>query len=206
MKQATVRLTGKSPYAQSRFHGTEKKNKETPDAYESRTWPNKVHAAKGGEIFIPAFALKKCVQEAAKYLSVQVPGKGKATYTKHFKSGVLVLNHAYLLDPKGKPILKEHIEQDGGHIGGEWIFVNSDGVSGSGKRVNRCFPLVQAGWFCDVDYTIADDLITEDVFAETMRAAGNLIGLGAFRVGNGSIWGRFDSEVISWVEHDAIAA
>lgn len=43
MKIATVKLTSKAPYSQSRFHGTEKLDKELPDDYEKRTWIEKGH-------------------------------------------------------------------------------------------------------------------------------------------------------------------
>ena len=41
-----------------------------------------------GVVFIPPNSLKNCLSEAAKFLSISVPGKGKATYTKNFEAGI----------------------------------------------------------------------------------------------------------------------
>ena len=82
MKEIQLSLKGTSPYSQSRPHTTPKLNKETPDAHEARTWMNRLHV-KDGQVFIPGNAIRNCLAEAAKFLSIQIPGKGKATYTKH---------------------------------------------------------------------------------------------------------------------------
>jgi hypothetical protein len=45
-------------------------------------------------------AFKNCLAEIAKYLSLQIPGKGKTTYTKHFEAGVMVLDGLALPERK----------------------------------------------------------------------------------------------------------
>ena len=90
MKRALVTLESISPYSQSRYYQTPKKEKEGPADYEERTWRDRVHTDRDGNIQIPPMSFKNCLAEAAKFLSVQIPGKGKATYTKHFEAGVLV--------------------------------------------------------------------------------------------------------------------
>ena len=92
MKVCTAHLKSISPYSQSRDHGTPKLDKEGSESYEQRTWKNKAHVSKDGIVFIPPMAFKQAVDETAKYLSIQIPGKGKATYTKHFRSGLLVMD------------------------------------------------------------------------------------------------------------------
>lgn len=178
----------------SRYHDTPKLNKETPDAYEKRTWRNKVHTNGEGLVVIPGMAFKKCIQEAAKYLSIQIPGKGKSTYTKHFKAGFRVDTDPVLL-VNGKPIHKD----DEDAIEGITILVNSDGVSGSGKRVSRTFPVFR-DWAVEISFLIVDDIITKDVFVEHLKSAGNLQGIGSFRVGNGGMNGtfKFNDQEATW--------
>jgi hypothetical protein len=199
MKKATVKITGLAAYAQSRFHGAEKLAREGADDYEQRTWPQKAHIDDDGYIFIHALAFKKCIAEAAKYLSMQIPGKGKATFTKNFQSGVLILDNARINGRKGLIKASDINQPDTGYVG-ERLFVPADGVAGSGKRVHRLFPVVHNPWTCEVNFVIVDDIITKYVFAKHLEIAGSLIGVGAFRVRNGGIWGRFKGEVIDWEE------
>lgn len=90
MKIATVRLRSVSPYSQSRFHDTPKLDKERPDDHEMRTWQNRLHVGSDGNVFIPPMSLKKSIETASRFLGMQIKGRGKSTYTKHFKAGVLV--------------------------------------------------------------------------------------------------------------------
>lgn len=82
MKTAVCKLVSVSPYSQSRHYTTEKLPKESARDYEARTWRDRAHINEDGFVFIPPMAFKNCLSEIAKYLSEQIPGKGKATYTK----------------------------------------------------------------------------------------------------------------------------
>lgn len=149
-----------------------------------------MHKDDEGFLIMPAMGFKNAIAEAAKFLSIQIPGKGKSTYTKHFESGILVTESPRIL-VKGKPIKVEEVE-------GRWMQVPSDGVSGSGKRVRRCFPIVPLGWTCTVNYMILDDVITPEVFRDHLVQAGQLIGIGTFRVRNKGTFGRFQVKQIDW--------
>jgi hypothetical protein len=149
-----------------------------------RTWRERAHVNEEGLIFIPPMAFKNCLSEIAKYLSMQVPGKGKATYTKNFEAGVLVLD-AVILDIK-----KDDVK-------GEWIFVPADGKRGSGKRVNKCFPVVPA-WSGTAKFYILDETLTPDVFEHHLREAGAFIGIGRFRPRNNGWYGRFKLVSTKW--------
>jgi hypothetical protein len=186
MKTAIAKLESVSPYSQSRYYQTEKADggREIARDYEARTWRDRVHADNDGHIFIPPMAFKNCLSEAAKFLSIQIPGKGKATYTKHFEAGVLVI------DPLTLPIKKTDVS-------GEWQFVPADGRRGSGKRVEKCFPVVQK-WAGAVTFLILDEIITPDVFEEHLRGSGRFIGIGRFRPRNNGYYGRFDVKSITW--------
>lgn len=187
MKTATAHLSSVSPYSQSRHVNKDefpKLDKESANDYEKRSWRERLHVNKDGNVYIPPMAFKNCIGEAAKYLSIQIPGKGKATYTKHIEAGVLVV------DPLVLPIKKEEAE-------GEWLFLPSDGVRGSGKRVDKCYPVIQK-WAGSVQFLIFDDTVTQDVFEHILSEAGKFIGIGRFRPRNNGFYGRFNVDRVDW--------
>lgn len=184
MKTATVKITGISPYGQTRFHNTPKLEKEGTEDYRKRTWREHAHFDKNGNVFIPPMAFKNCLAEAAKYLSIQIPGKGKATYTKHIEAGVLVV------DPPMLGITKDDMEE-------LTLFLPSDGIRGSGKRVLKTYPIVRE-WKCVVTFMIYDETVTREVFDHIINEAGKFIGIGWFRPRNNGYFGRFMAEVLSW--------
>jgi hypothetical protein len=190
MRVATAELESISPYSQGRHYDIPKLARpngtvtESHKDYEARTWRERCHTDKDGWVFIPPMAFKNCIAEIAKYLSVQIQGKGKSTYTKHFEAGVMVLDGLKL------PVKKDEVP-------GEWLFVPSDGKRGSGKRVDRCFPVVHE-WKGDVQFHILDDVITPDVFEQHLKDAGNFIGIGRFRPRNNGYYGRFKVNKIKW--------
>jgi hypothetical protein len=184
MPLVTATLKGISAYSQSRQHDDPKLEKERPDDYEKRTWRSKMHVTPDGKVFIPPMAFKNCLDEIAKFLSVRIPGKGKATFTKHFEAGVLVTDGLTL------PIKAKDVP-------GEWLNLDSNGVKGSGKRVKRCFPLIQ-DWGGNVEFHIFDAMVTEEVFRYHLEEAGKFIGIGRFRPRNRGFYGRFTVEKIKW--------
>lgn len=186
MKIAIAKLESVSPYSQGRYHNTDKKEKELPKDHETRTWREKCHFNEDGDVFIPPMAFANSIKEAAKYLSISIPGQGKSKYTKNFESGVMVV------DPLVIPMKKEDLIP-------EWVFVPSDGRRGGTTRVEKCFPLIPK-WQGEVTYYIADDIITEEVFDKVLRASGQLIGVGRFRPRNCGYYGLFKVVSIKWQE------
>lgn len=184
MKIAVATLESLTPYSQSRHYDVPKLDREIPKAYEERTWRERCHVNSDGFVFIPPMAFKNTLSDAAKYLSLSVKGKGKATYTKNFEAGVMVTQPLVL------PIKKEDVE-------GEWLFVPSDGVRGSGKRVDKCFPVIPK-WRGDVEFIILDDVIDPEVFETVLEGAGKFIGIGRFRPRNNGFYGRFKYTNILW--------
>lgn len=177
MKIAICELESVSPYSQSRYHNTEMLDKENHDDYEKRTWRNRVNADKDGNIFIPPMAFANCIKQAAQFLALPIKGEGKANYTKHFASGIMVADALIL------PIKKDEVQ-------GEWLFVPSDGKRGGAKRVSRCFPLIPE-WRGQVKFYVLDNKITKEVFQKVLSEAGSLIGIGRFRPTNWGYYGRF---------------
>lgn len=186
MKKAICKLRSISTYGQSKFHQTPKNNKELAADFEDRTWKEKAHFDEKGQVFIPGTMFANSLREASKYLSIQVPGKGKSTYTKHFESGIMVLDNLML------PLQKEDLKK-------VTVFVPSDGRVGGGKRVIKHFPIIHE-WKGEVTYHIIDDIITADVFEQVLKASGQLIGIGYFRPRNRGYYGRFEVENIEWIE------
>lgn len=186
MKTCVARLKSVSPYSQSKSYQrfVPKLDKEQNDDYEKRTWREKTHAGPDGVIYIPGMAFKMALDDAAKRYSQTIPGKGKATYTKHFVAGVLVLENV----PLG--VKKDEVE-------GEWLFVNADGVRGSGKRVWRCFPVIR-GWEADVTFYVGDDTVTKEVFEHYLAETGKFVGIGRFAPRNGGFYGRFEVGKTVW--------
>jgi hypothetical protein len=186
MKIATCTLESAAAYQPSRAysHEIEKLPRETPDAYEDRTWRNKCHTTQDGKVFIPPMAFKMALDKAAKTLGRQIPGKGKSTYTKFFMSGVLVM------EPIVLPVTMDQVEKDR-------IYANADGVRGSGKRVWKNFPRIDS-WKADVPFHVLADEVTKEVFEEHLRQAGAFVGIGRFRPENGGFYGRFTVKKIIW--------
>lgn len=194
MKTATVRLSSISPYSQSRkYTDPPRKDKENESDYEARTWMYRAHADENDHVFIPPMAFKNCIAEAAKFLSIQIPGRGKATYTKHFEAGILVVDAVVFDGKSSRPLVTRST------VEGEWLFVPADGRRGSGKRVNKCFPIIRK-WSGDVVFHILDDILTRDVFERHLKEAGSLIGIGRFRPRNNGFYGRFEHSNLRWAE------
>jgi hypothetical protein len=186
MKTAEVTIEGISPLSQARFHNSLKLDKESPSDYEARTWREKCHFdGKTRQVLIPPMAFKGALAETARFLGEKIPGKGNSTWRKHFDSGVLCV----------EPLLLAGINRE--NLESEQLFVPSDGVRGSGKRVMKIFPVIRQ-WGGKVIYLILDDLITENVFAKHVNESGKFIGIGRFRPQSGGFYGRFEVKSVQW--------
>ena len=186
MSVARCELESLSPYGQGRYYETPKLEGESHKDYEVRTWRDRCHVDGDGNIFIPSMAFKNGLAEAAKYMALQIPGKGKATYTKHFEAGVMVVEGLPL------PIKKDDVE-------GLWLFVPASGKRGDSKRVSKCFPVIRE-WQGTVEFHVIDEVITQEVFAKTLRTFGKFIGVGFFRPRNNGYFGRFKVNGIQWTD------
>jgi hypothetical protein len=186
MRTCTVTLESNTPYSQSRHYETPKLNKESANDYEARTWKDRLHTDESGTVFIPPMSFKNCLSEVAKYLSVQIPGKGKSTYTKHIEAGILVLN------PVPLGVKKED-------VAGEWLFVPADGKRGGSRRVKKCFPVIPK-WKANVEFLVIDDVVTKETFEYHLTQAGSFIGVGRFRPRNNGFYGRFTPTAFKWAE------
>ena len=168
-----------SPYSQSKAIQSTINTGEAKDSFEERTWRERMHTDEDGIVFIPTMAIKNCLSNVAKFLAETVPGKGKATYTKHFEAGTMVL------DPISLGI-------KAADVFGERLFVPSDGVRGGGKRVWKTFPLIPK-WTGTVQIHLTDPILIDkpNKVHEYLDHAGSFVGLGRFRPRNNGFYGRF---------------
>lgn len=186
MKRVIITITSLAPYSQSKQHHLPKLEKESPDAYEERTWREKCTVDGEGFICIPAMGFKQAFDRAAKMLSMQIPGRGKATYSKHFAAGIIVPGD-----------LRLDVEKD--KVARIAVNCNADGVRGSGKRVLRYFPQIPS-WSGNLEVVVLDETITQSVFERHAQEAGMLVGVGQNRPENGGSSGRFRCEKFVWKE------
>jgi hypothetical protein len=187
MKIATAHLESVSPYSQSRHYSkleVPSELGETPRDYEQRTWRHKCHVDDSGSVFIPPMAFKNALDDCAQFLALQIPGRGKSTYSKHFKAGVLVT------EPIVLPLKRADVES-------ELLFLPSDGVRGSGRRVEKIMPVIR-NWAGDLQVTVFDETVLNEhapaatsVLQFVLDRCGMFVGIGRFRPRNGGFYGRF---------------
>ena len=195
MHVAIAHLQSVSPYSQSKNIDVEeypKKPKELPDDYEKRTAAFRTHRNAAGNVEIPQTALTNAVKEGAKRLALPIKGKRMQTYTKNFQAGVM------MLEPLDLGIRADDVPL-------ERLFLSADGrPGGGGKRVWRYYPKIES-WSGKATFTIFDDIITEEVFAQVLASAGSLVGIGRFRPENRGFYGRFTVTKLQWIEDGAAA-
>ena len=186
---ATCDLVSISPYSQSKAIETARGN--TPaDEHEKNTWRERIHRDEKGFVIIPPMAFVNNIQRAAKYSGMKVKGQRNATYTKHFNSGVMVVEPAIIYNENGSRYLADEVPYD-------YLFVPSDGKPGGGSRVFKYFPRIN-NWTATVQYHIIDEVITKEAFSQILVIGGNLIGIGRFRPENRGYYGRFTVKDIKW--------
>jgi hypothetical protein len=183
----TFKIVGSTPYSQSKPHLVEREPNESHDDYRKRTWRSHLHVNKDGNVFIPPGAIKNCTSEAAKFMNISVPGKGKSTYTKHVEAGIACI----------KPIDLNIKALD---VEGETLFLPADGKRGSGKRVWKTYPIILE-WSGDVELIVLDETVLhtshtsgDPILLDIVNGAGQYIGLGRFRPRNNGWYGRFTVE------------
>ena len=186
MKMVKVKIEGQAPLSMSRYIQVEKLPKELARDYEIRCWRERIHQDKNGFVVIPPMMLVKSIQAAAGFMGLQIPGRGKERYTKHFKAGI-----------RCNEVMALPIKVD--EVPGDWLLVPSDGKTGGTTRVEKCFPVIDE-WGGVVTMYITDDIITQEVFQDHINTAGQLVGIGRFRPERGGFYGCFKAEVLEWKE------
>jgi len=182
MKTVEFSLVSAGPLSFSAAIKSVKNTGENHDAFEERTWRERLHVDSKGEVFIPPNAIKNMMEGVAGFLGEKIPGKGQATWTKHFKAGIMVTK-PLMLGIKAKT------------VAGERLFVPSDGKKGGGKRVWKTFPVIPE-WRASGEIILLDPLLIDkpEKVQEYLEHAGKFTGLLRFRPANGGFYGRFGVE------------
>lgn len=172
----TCKLTSTTPISFSRAYEVPKEQGESEDAYRARTWRMHIHKdEKTGEAYIPPTALKNCIFAASKYMNEKL--KGSSTWSAKFRSGISVV----------EPIMLGVNADD---IPPERLFLPSDGIAGSGKRVWKIYPTLPA-WEATASIIVLDPIITPYQLHRYLEAAGQFIGMGRYRPEKNGYYGRF---------------
>jgi len=114
-------------------------------------------------------------------MNIGIPGKGKATYTKHVEAGIACIKPVVLLGPDGEPIKAKDVQS-------ETLFLPAGGRRGSGKRIWKQFELLI------IDETVLHSSRRNTditVLQEIVEGAGQYIGWGRYRPRNNGHYGRF---------------
>lgn len=127
-------------------------------------------------IVIPKMNVRRCFQEAAKA-------------TRKGRDIVRALNIADPMEPNA-PLVFPDMDMSPDQLleTGKYKDVTIVAVRGRTPRARPAFPV----WAIDVDWLLLSNLLDFEEFAEIVKTAGLIEGLGDNRV-NG--WGRFDAEV-----------
>lgn len=195
LQVATAYIIGETPLLFGKQIDQEripKEPKETHDTYEKRTWRERVHSNKDGNLFVPARAFKKLLENTAGYQNERIAGQGMKTWKAKFRSGISVENDMLVL-VGGKPVAKETVE-------GITQSVPSDGRPGGAKRVKRTFPIIAPPWQGSIRILLLDPFVQKDKVEEYLRFGGVINGLGMWRPQNGGNYGRYSVDKIEWDE------
>lgn len=179
-------LIGASPLGFSKCFQSDKMQDEENDAFEERCWRERMHVNGDGDVFIPPGAIKNCLWDCAIYLGEKIKGKSNQTYTKYFKTGIMTVEEAIVIDPStGKPVKAVD-------VAAVKVMVPSSGIRGSGKKVKKNFPVIPS-WKTKVVIDVIEPALCVNIqkVEEYLIRAGQCIGLLYWRPINGGLYGRF---------------
>lgn len=182
MRIVKMQMKSVSPISFGGMPRSPMKKGESHDDYDKRVWMERASEDGHGNVVVKGMALQRCIQAAAKKYAIKK--KGMATFTKNFEGGIMAMGDMHIgvrvADLVARPLL-----------------LNSDGIRGSGKRVERIIPHVLS-WSGEIEFAILDDEIRVDDFESTVKKAGIFVGVGQFRPENLGINGRFEVEKFEW--------
>lgn len=195
MKTAVAQIEGVSPISLSKQIDPEqhpKREGESHDAFEQRTWREKAHYdLKTREAYLPGIMFKRSIDWTAGQLGMKIPGRRGKGWKSLLESGVMCPENA-MLGVKVDDLESERLSCDAN---------GKRGKASSGK-VWRRFPLLK-DWSCEVMFFVVDDQITEEVVYKHLVMAGKIDGIGKWRAGLGGQYGRYQVKDFSWDDEAA---
>lgn len=177
-------LIGVTPLSFSKKIASQKEDGELHEAFENRTWMERLHVDKNGEVFIPPIALKNMLVGISGYLDEKVPGHGRANYKKHFMSGIMCIDPLMLgIKRDSKKIIKELVNGD------------SRGIKGGKSRVDKYFPTLME-WSTHCTFYASDPVLVDDpkTIERYLVYAGKFQGFLRWRPREGGYYGRYRVE------------
>ena len=151
--------------------GSKAITKRNNECWKERMWVDE----KTDEVIFNPLGLKNCLATAARKKQMKIPGGGMAKFGGAFKSGIHVFE-PLRFGVKSNKIRKEVLD----------LPVHNT----NGSRQPTLFPVLDK-WTAKTTIEDVDENITEDILRIHLKHAGNVVGMGALRVENGGIWGRF---------------
>lgn len=193
MRSVALTLRGISPYSPAKPIMTERRDKQSHDDFDEEHWRERAHVNEEGFMCLAPQSIYLALLQACMLRGDKIPGRGNKTWTDAFTTGVMI-------EP-GLPVLLPKLKL--AQVASEKLFLPSDGMpafrsKGGSKRVWRRFPIVSAGWSCEVTATIINEAISDDVFMRHMIDAGRFIGVGRFRPASRGFYGRFVVDSAVW--------
>jgi hypothetical protein len=171
-----VELEGVGPIGFGRRYRTEASGTKAISERNEKCWKERMWLdPKTDEIIFNPLGLKNCLSTAAKKKGMKVPGMGQTKFSSVFRSGV------HVFDPIRFGVKSSKARKE---------VLDLPVPNNAGSRQPTLFPVLDK-WTAKTTIEVVDENITEDVLKTHLEVAGNVVGLGALRVENGGIWGRF---------------
>jgi hypothetical protein len=187
MRTFTAALESKSPYSPSHRHDAPKLDKESPSAYDLRTWREHCTVNEDSIVCIPAMAFKQALDITASKLGIRVPGKGTRTWGGYFLGGLVPCVDRFPLGIKKSDV--PSID----------LWCNSLGRRGASLDVSRRYPVIPS-WKTVIEFDVLDNSIPESVIEHHLTESGLIVGVGRFRPANGGFNGRYVVKSVKWSE------
>lgn len=176
-------LRGITAYEPGRYYQPNKKDGESDDAHDERTWRERAHCTPDGDVYIDGMCFKRALETASKTLGIKIKGKGKQNYTKYFVRAVIPTGNVML------GIRKKDLDKVD-------LFLPANAKDG--PRVTRRFPCIEQ-WTGVLELAVLDPILPESVVRKCLNYAGDFVGVGTFRPERGGMCGRFNVESFEWI-------
>lgn len=187
VQQLTFRLDGFCPLLMGAYIAEEKASDETNQQLEERTWKRRCNVDHEGHLVVPSVAVHRSLIFGGKKLRMKIKGEGKAEYTGLIESGIITESPYFQLHNGKKVLTKDDVIKLS-------LRVDPTGKRGGktgGKQVEKHFPMINPGWWCDVVFIVLNEKLTLEILKTHAEAAGMYDGLGSMRAGNGGPNGRY---------------
>jgi len=175
MEKIEVEIHGITPYLSHRFgieeDGKKTKKKETDKSMEQMA-KEALYKLPDGTIYVPSTHVHGSMIEAGK--KFQIPGQGKATYSKLIGGLAMITPHALVIDPQKYEIDSRSVV-----------------IPSTRGRVVRHRPMFDKWKLKFTIENLEPNQIPNVALQEILEYAGKYVGIGDFRPGKKGPFGRF---------------